>query len=185
MCEEGAASMEIAGVMATDAGMGALWAPDSFAAVVDYLAWESELLDDRDIARHIAEGAFVPVNVGGDGAFQVVARVGDPSVRAQLTERERGYTLVASEPYLLITVGDAVISGIEHVEAEARSGLRVPLSAGRWTVTIFLIDWAAEPGQTDDAGGPAVTALPDFVILINPEDEAERKYRTKVQTFER
>ncbi|GLW32660.1 hypothetical protein [Actinoplanes regularis] len=177
--------MEITGVMATDAGMGALWALGSFGGIVDYDTWESELLEDEDIARHIAGGALVPVNIGGDGAFQVVARVGESSALAQLTERERKYVVVASEPYLLITTNDAVISGIEHVAAESNDNLRVPLPAGRWSVAIFLIDWEAEPGQADDAGRPAPTALSDFTILINPEGQPNREYRTQIQTFER
>lgn len=177
--------MEFAGVMATDAGLGALWAPDSFASIVDYDTWESELLEDEDIARHISDGALVPVNIGGDGAFQVVTRVGESSTHAELTDRERTYVVVASEPYLLITTGNAVVSGIEHVAAESNDGLRVPLPAGRWSVTISLIDWEAEPGQVDDGGQPAPTALPDFAILINPEGQADREYRTKVETFER
>jgi hypothetical protein len=177
--------MEITGVMATDAGMGALWAVGSFDGVVDYDTWESELLEDEDIARHIASGALIPLNIGGDGAFQVLARVGEASAPAQLTERERTYVVVASEPYLLITDGDALISGLEHVGAEADDGLRVPLRAGRWSVTISLIDWKAEPGQADDAGRPAPTALPDFVILMDPEGGAGRGYRKEVQTFDR
>jgi len=177
--------MEVSGVMATDAGMGALWAPGSFDSIVDYDTWESELLEDDDIAQHITRGALVPVNIGGDGAFQVVARTGESSAPAQLTNRERKFVAVTSEPYLLITNGDAVISGIEHVGAESNDGMRIPLPAGRWSVTIFLIDWEAEPGQADDAGRPAPTALPDFAILINPENHANREYRTQVQTFER
>jgi hypothetical protein len=177
--------MEITGVMATDAGMGALWAAECFGGIVDYDTWESELLDDEDIVRHIASGALVPLNIGGDGAFQVLARVGEVSAPAQLTERERRYSVVTSEPYLLITTGNAVISGLEHVGAEANDGLRVPLGAGRWSVTISLIDWKGEPGQADDAGRPAPTALADFVILIDPEGGVDRGYRTQAQTFER
>ncbi|MDX8052669.1 hypothetical protein SK571_25065 [Lentzea sp. BCCO 10_0798] len=47
-------------------------------------------------------GAFVPVNIGSDGAFQVVARVGSASTAASLPPRERQHVLVSSEPYLLI-----------------------------------------------------------------------------------
>ncbi|MGW4948033.1 hypothetical protein ACWEOZ_41315 [Actinoplanes sp. NPDC004185] len=172
-------------MMATDAGMGALWAAGSFGGIVDYDTWESELLEDEDIARHIATGALIPLNIGGDGAFQVLARAGEVAAPAQLTERERKYVVVTSEPYLLTTTGDALISGLEHVGAEEDDGLRVPLRAGRWSVTIALIDWKAEPGQVDGAGRPAPTALPDFVILVDPEDGAGRGYRTQVRTFDR
>jgi hypothetical protein len=177
--------VEVTGVMATDAGMFGLWAPAAFGGIVDYDTWESELLDDEDLVRHIVGGAFVPVNIGADGAFQVVVRIGSASAPARLTERERQYVLVSSEPYLFFTSGDAMISGIEHVAAEANHGLRVPVQAGRWTVTISLIDWGAEPGQRDNAGRPVLTALPDFTLLINPEDGAARNYRSNVQTFDR
>lgn len=102
-----------------------------------------------------------------------------------MTERERKYVAVTSEPYLLITDGNAVVSGIEHVGEEPNDRMRVSLPPGRWSVMIHLIDWEAEPGQADDAGRPAPTALPDFAILINPEGQANRDYRTRVQTFER
>jgi hypothetical protein len=95
--------MEVTGVMATDAGMFGLWSPASFVDIVDYDTWESELLEDDDIKRHITAGAFVPVNIGSDGAFQVFARVGSASTTASLTQRERQYALVSSKPYLFIT----------------------------------------------------------------------------------
>lgn len=185
MSNKGAVSMEVTGVMVTDAGMFGLWSPASFGDIVDYDTWESALLEDEDIARHIVAGAFVPVNIGGDGAFQVVARVGSTLVPASLTERERRYVLVSSEPYLFVTTGDAMISGIEHVGAAADEGVHVPLPAGRWSMTICLIEWDAEPGQKDHAGQPAPSALPDFTLLINPEPVPNDKYRTKIQTFDR
>jgi hypothetical protein len=114
------------------------------------------------------------VNIRSDGAFQVVARVGEA---AHLTERERQYLVVSSDPYLLVTTGGAVISGLEYVGAEADEGLRVPLPPGRWSVTVFMLDGEAEPDRTDP--------LPDFAILINPEEEPDREYRTDVQTFDR
>ena len=40
-------------MMATDAGMFGLWAPAAFGDIVDYDTWESELLEDEDIVRHI------------------------------------------------------------------------------------------------------------------------------------
>jgi hypothetical protein len=78
-----------------------------------------------------------------------------------------------------------MISGIEHVGAAADVGLHVPLPPGRWSVTISLIEWDAEPGQKDHAGRPAPTALPDFTLLISPEHGAPGQYRTKAQTFDR
>lgn len=176
--------MEVTGVIATDAGMFGLWSPASFDDIVDYDTWESALLEDDEIKRHITAGAFVPVNIGSDGAFQVLARVGSASTTASLTERERQYLLVSSEPYLFVTSGDAKISGIEHVGAEADAGLDVPLPSGRWSVTVALIEWDAEPGQKDSDGQPTPTALPDFTLLINPETGTD-DYRTEVHTFDR
>ncbi|SDF46627.1 hypothetical protein SAMN05216553_101767 [Lentzea fradiae] len=176
--------MEATGVIATDAGMFCLWSPASFGDVVDYDTWESALLEDDDIKRHITAGAFVPVNIYSDGAFRVLARVGSASATAGLTERERRYLFVASEPYLFVTAGGAKISGIEHVGAEPDDGLDVALAPGRWSVTVALIDWDAEPGQEDVGGRPAPTALPDFTLLINPETSTGG-YRTEVDTFDR
>ncbi|MEV4600516.1 hypothetical protein AB0K15_24320 [Amycolatopsis sp. NPDC049253] len=176
--------MEITGVMATDAGMFGLWSPAAFAYIVDYDTWESDLLKDDDISRHITAGAFVPVNIGDDGAFQVLARVGSASASADFTQRERRFLLVSSEPYLFITDGNARISGIEHLGARSDAGLHVPLPPGRWTVTIALLEWDAEPGQMDADGQPARTALPDFTLLINPA-QAAGHYRTEIQTFDR
>lgn len=174
--------MEVTGVMATDAGMCGLWSPASFAGVVDYDTWEPELLEDEDIVRHITAGSFVPINVGGDGAFQVLARVGSVPATADLTSRERRYLLVSSDPYLFVTPGDARISGIEHVGADAEAGVHLPLPAGRWRVTVALLDWNAEPGQRDAEGRPAPTALPDFTLLIDP-DPGTGPYRTGIRTF--
>ena len=153
--------------MATDAGIGALWALGSFPGIVDYDSWEAELLEDEDITRHITAGALVPVNIRSDGAFQVIARIGEA---AHLTERELKHLVVSSEPYLLVTTTDAVISGLEHVGAEVDEGVRLQLPPGRWSVTICMLDCEEEP---------------DFTILITPEDQPDRKYRTNVQTFDR
>lgn len=176
--------MEVTGVLGIDAGLGGLWSPAAFAGVVDYDTWEAELLEDADIARHITAGAFVPVNIGSDGAFQVLARVGTASAAADLTARERRYLVVSSEPYLFVADGDAMISGLEHVGADADVGVRVPLGPGRWSVTVALIGWADEPGQKEADGRAAATALPDFTLLINPAGDGGR-YRTAVETFDR
>ena len=42
----------------------------------------------------------------------------------------------------------------------------------------------AEPRPQDDDGAPKPGALPDFVVLINPETGDDRGYRTKVETFD-
>ena len=141
--------------LATDAGLFGLWSPTSFHDIVDYESWEDALLDDEDIVGHVVAGGFVPINIGGDGAYQFVARVGSASAPAGLTERERPYAAVTSDPYLFVATAGAVISGIEHVGDDPDIGLRVPLEPGRWAVTVALIDWAAEPGQRDEDGAPS------------------------------
>jgi len=57
-------------VFATDSGMVAVWQPEQFHGIVDYDTWERELLEDADISRHIQNGAFVPLNVHADGAYE-------------------------------------------------------------------------------------------------------------------
>jgi hypothetical protein len=52
-------------------------------------------------------------------------------------------------------------------------------------VTVSLIDWEAEPGREGDAGRPTATALPDFTLLINPEDGVAGGHRSKLATFDR
>jgi len=45
--------------------MLALWNPARLAATSSYQAWERALLDDQDIARHVATGDLAPINIGG------------------------------------------------------------------------------------------------------------------------
>ncbi|MEU8815103.1 hypothetical protein [Actinoplanes sp. NPDC048796] len=168
--------MEVTGTMVTDVAVGALWAPGAFDRIVDH---------DEDIAGHIAAGTLVPVDIESDGRFAFVARIGTAAAPARWTEREREYAYATSAPYLLTTAGGAVISGLEHVRADPSDGVRFPLPAGRWTVTVALIDWESEPGQTDDDGEPAPTALPDLTILLNPETDPTPTYRTSAETFGR
>jgi hypothetical protein len=126
-----------------------LWSPPPFRSIVDYDSWETELLEDKDILRHIAAGVFVPITIGGDGAFQFLARVGSPSAPAELTDRGRAFRVVTSAPYLFIANDGAVVTGIEHVGADTKPGLHVPMAPGRWQVTVSLIDWTAEPRQQE------------------------------------
>jgi hypothetical protein len=180
-----AGSTEYSADIATGAGMLGLWDPASFREIVDYETWESALLEDQQIAGHISAGALVPVNIGGDGAFHVTARIGSTTAPAHLNEREARYQLVTSSPYRFLSAGTAVISGIEHIGAGADAGLTVELPAGHWLVAVALIDWQAEPGSRDGDGRPSTRALPDFILLINPADGAHVQFRTAVQTFDR
>ncbi|MFI0088292.1 hypothetical protein [Streptomyces bobili] len=162
-----------------------LWDPQRFQAVVDDATWEEELLEDEDIAGHIQAGRLVPLNVGSDGAFGVLVRAGTAAAPAMLTGRETAHRLVASQPYLFVSRGRALVSGIEHVSANVPDGAlehRVP--AGHCTVVVHLIDWQAEAGSQDKDGQPLPGALPDFVVLINPAQPGQGTFRTAVNTFD-
>ncbi|MFD4320731.1 hypothetical protein [Streptomyces sp. NPDC058548] len=171
--------------LATDAGMLVLWDPERFEAVVDDDSWEDELLEEEDIVRHIQAGALVPLNLGGDGAFGVLVRSGTAAAPAGLTERETAHQLVASQPYLFVSRGRALVGGIEDVSGDASDGvIEHPVPEGRHAVVVHLIDWQAEVGSQDEAGRPVPGALPDFVVLINPAQPGWGAFRTAVHTFE-
>ena len=170
---------------ATDTGMLALWNPTRFTGITDYETWESALLEDEHISQRVQAGDLVPMNIGGDGAFQFLVRVGIGGQVPALTSRERRYLLVSSQPYRCLSDGAAHLTGIEHIYADPSPGapaLTVP--AGPSAVTVHLIEWDAEPGAKDAQGKPAAGALPDFVVLISPENTTDRPYRTHLRTFE-
>lgn len=184
--------MEADAVLTTDAGSWLLWQPEAFAHVHDYDGWATELEEDTDILRHVRSGVAVPISIDSDGAFAFRVRVARARSRlrrptaADLTERERRYLTVSSEPYLLLSLGRVVISGIEHVGPfDSDRHLSVDVPEGRWVATAHLIEWDAEPGAKDHAGGPAPGALPDFVLLLNPEDDLMPPYRQSLATFDR
>ena len=102
--------------------MLSVWCPRSFASVNGYDAWE-QYVNDR-LQDAIANGELVPVNIGSDGAWGVRVAVAPDA----LTERERTYAVVTSEPYLLVvSCGEACLSGIEAVGDPASAALRFPL----------------------------------------------------------
>ncbi len=128
-------------MLGTDAGSWLVWQPEAFAHVHDYESWSSELEEDDDISRHVRAGVAVPIRIGSDGAFSFLVRVGRSGGRlrgpttADLTERERRYRLVSSEPYLFVAHRRVVVSGIEHVGAvDPDRQLSVDLPEGRWAV---------------------------------------------------
>jgi len=174
-----AESLDISFVVRTDAGLCGIWQPERFSGVVSLGDFEREVSDEAALSRHVAAGAFVPLNVGGDGSFQVAVR--DTGV----TDREAPYVLVSSAPYLLESRGVVELGGLENVGGYVGGAQRVPLSPGRYQVLVHLIDWESEPGSTADGGGPAAHALPDFVVHVMPEPEGEASYRTSIETFEK
>lgn len=145
--------VELSGVASTEAGMLAIFSPEGVAGIGE---------PAQDVVRELIDaGALVPINIGGDGAWQVVLRAGG----AGLTEREAAYCLLSSEPYLLACQGMAYVGGIEEVSAQPEdTGL--PVRPGRYSVTVHLIEWEAEPGSRDADGQPTADALPDFVVLL-------------------
>lgn len=171
----------------TGSGMLALWDPAAFTHVVDYDSWEVELLDDEPVVEHIRAGRLVPLNILSDGRFGVLVR---RAGAGELTERERRYAQHSSDPYLFVSTGVAKISGIEEVgsfeEEESTVADMTPteidLPAGSYAVTVHLLDWEAEPGATDDKGDATSTALPDFVVQIEPTDGGS--FRTDIETFD-
>ncbi|WP_433562885.1 hypothetical protein ACQP1O_36485 [Nocardia sp. CA-151230] len=58
----------------------------------------------------------------------------------------------------------------------------IDVPAGAYAVTVHLLDWEAEPGAMDDQGNATTSALPDFVVLIEPT--TEDSFRTELETFD-
>lgn len=162
----------------TDAGMLTVWCPRPIASVDGYDAWE-QYVNDR-LQDAIANGELVPVTIGSDGAWGVRVAVAPEG----LTERERTYAVVTSEPYLLVVSGgEACLSGIEAVGDPASAPLRFPLADGRYAVRSTIVAWNEEPGAIGADGRPIASALSDFVVQIARELGTE-KYRTKEVTFD-
>lgn len=169
----------------TSAGMFALWRLSRFAEVTELDDWEDEVADEESLVEAIEEGALVPVNIGGDGAYEFTVR----GVRAlgSLSEREERFHLVSSQPYLLVSDGLVGLGGLEAVgEYTGADRLEIPLAPGRYAVQVHLIDWKAEPGSLGADGKPTENALGDFVIEICEESpEGAGQYRKSVVTFTR
>lgn len=172
--------------LATDAGMLALWDPAHFADVVDYDTWDQQLCEPEDVERHIRAEALVPLDIESDGCWGVLVRVGTWQQPARLTDHESEYRLVTSEPYAYRSEGATCLSGIEAVHVEPWPDVvRVPLAEGRYRVVVHLIAWEDEPGSVGADGDPSDSALPDFVVLIDPAGPGEDGFRTKAVTFDR
>jgi hypothetical protein len=168
----------------TSAGLCGLWQPEAFSQVTDLDTWEDEVAEDSALVRQIRAGGFVPINVGGSGAFQVALR--GRSAETTLSDRQTRYRLVSSEPYLLVSHGDLELGGLESVGSYSGAPkVHIPLAEGSYSVVVHLLDWKAEPGSTDADGKPAADALPDFVVEISYALPAGSAYRSKVETFER
>lgn len=160
----------------TDAGMCALWQPEHFAHVGDD-EWADVLGTDAAMESCIEAGVFVPLNIGSDGVYRVVLRTGER------TAREKRYTQLSSEPYLLVSKGVVALSGVEYILGQEEAE-KIDLAPGRYTVTVHWIEWEAEPGSVDARGKVTGSALPDFVVEITPERRPAPTYRKNVNTFD-
>jgi hypothetical protein len=155
--------------------MHGLWDRAYFADVHDYPSWERELLEDADIERHIAEGHFVPINIGSDGAWLITLRA-DTDQMPDLKSSEANRVLVRSGPYLFRSRGYADFSGIEYVNAQpaALSVASMVIPAGDYEARVHLLDWG-DVGPTERGA--------DFVVLLGPASASD--FRTAVSTFDR
>jgi hypothetical protein len=184
--QEGSAGTSYAFMSFTDAGMLALWNPRRFADIVDYESWERQLYDNDDILRHVRDGHLVPVNIGGDGAFDFTVRTATDG-DATPTEREARHLWRSSAPYLLISEGEVCLSGLEHIGAdlEYEAVKRIPLRAGRYKVVIHIFDDEAEAAALDDSADPTPNVLSGFLVLIGPKKTPAPTYRVRLKTFDR
>ncbi|MFC9845291.1 hypothetical protein ACFWFF_37940 [Streptomyces sp. NPDC060223] len=180
----GAQGQEVSCLIRTNAGMCALWQPEAFAHIRDFDTWEDQVAEDSALVPHIANGVFVPINIGGDGVFQSVVRL-DEAADA-LSERETPYLVVSSEEYLLRSNGAVLIGGLEDVgEIGSTESVEIPVAAGRYRVRVNMIDWKADPNSVDAFGKASAEALPDFIIQIAREISHDAAYRVNVETFDR
>lgn len=170
--------------VATDAGLFGIWRTSAFAHVSELDQWEDEVADDSALSRQIADGAFVPINIGGDGAFQVAVRGVDSP--GHLSERERNYLIASSEPYLLMSDGELELGGIEGVgNYTGVETVEISLDSGRYAAVVHLLDWQAEPGSRGSDGKPSPNSLPDFIVEIYVDTREHLEYRVEIETFER
>ncbi|HYP70882.1 MAG TPA: hypothetical protein VEP93_08335 [Variovorax sp.] len=162
----------------TDSGMHGLWNPEAFKAVCDFDAWAHNFVEERDIQRHIAAGAFVPIYVHADGAPLIDLRVGsaqapavfDPGTQARVERRSR--------PYLLVSNGMVGVSGIEYINAYSDEGARfLNLPAGRWVAQVLEVE------PQDGLDKQLADKVPNFVVLLNPEPAQRPDYSQDVDTF--
>ena len=164
--------------VATDAGTLALWRASAFAEVDGHDAWEVRV-NDR-LPEAIRSGELVPVGIQGDGAFGVRLAVAPDTA----TEREARYTVVTSQPYLLVADGGPVfLSGIEAVGDEQRSPVTLSLPEGRYAVRASIVAWDEEPDARGADGLPGPNALADFLVTIVPSESSET-FRTSEVTFD-
>lgn len=176
--------LNVSCAVATSAGLFGVWRASAFAYVSELEQWEDEVAETSNLERQISSGAFVPINIGGNGAFQITVR--GVEFPGSLSEREQSYLLASSEPYLLISDGVLELGGLEAVgNYSGAEKVEIQLDSGRYAVVVHLVDWQAEPGSREPHGEPASDALPDFIVEISADLPGQSGYRTKAETFDR
>ena len=177
-------STHLRGAFGTGCGMLALWSQPHFQGITDHETWERELLEDRDIGRQMRAGAFVPLDIHSDGLFECEVRVGDLLSPEIISPREKQYLFAAAEPYLFRSQGEACLSGIEEIEREPSESVgRLSLTPGDYAAAVHLLDWDKEPGVWGENGRPVASALPEFLVLLNPASGQE-SFRAKVESLD-
>jgi hypothetical protein len=164
--------MQLTAVVATDAGMHALWDTAAFGMIGDYDTWARELGDDADIERHIEACHLVPINIRSDGTFCVNVRA-DSGAMPELGADEKQRVVVSSEVYRLTTLGRIGLSGIEYVGPIDERVAQGRLEPGEYDVIVHLMDYDEIPSRGNEH--------PDFVITLGPT--AVGAARTAVETF--
>lgn len=163
-------------VYVTDAGMHGLWSPEAYRDVGEH-NWQAHFTENSSIEAHIARGEFVPIYVHSDGAPVIEVRVDSDAVPARLTEQERSWVKVASDPYLFVSNCRANVSGIEYIGGQPTvevSSIAVP--PGRWRAVVHLLSWP-ENSYDEKTRYP-----PDFIVTLTPETGAT-VYRQVTETF--
>ena len=165
----------------TGSGMWILWDYEQYKGIDSYDDWEPVFLEDEDIEKQIEIAKAVPINIHSDGCFQFRIKVNE-----ELDERESKYVCVKSEEYRLVTDGVIVLSGLENIYGNVTEDecIKVKVEKGGYSVTVYLIEWAAEPGMKKEDGSPMPDALPDFIVLIQDERTVGKEYRKAVDTFD-
>ncbi len=166
--------------VSTNAGSIFVWDRNSFENITDYGTWAEQLEDEPNIRAHIEAGRIVPVSWGADCACEVVARLGAP---ARMTDREKEYVLVPSQPYRFQTTGKVGISGIEMISGQPDDQvLTFEIPPGAYAIYLNMIAWMDEPGAENTDGSPADNALPDFIVCLDTPD-TELSYRIEPEPY--
>lgn len=164
--------------VATNSGMLALWRDSAFADIDGHDAWETRV--NERLTEAIRAGELVPVGIQSDGAFGVRIAIGPDAP----TDRENTYTVVTSDPYLLVSDGGPIVlSGIEAVGGRDGGALSLALPQGRYAVRASIVAWDQEPGARGSDGLPTQGALPDFLITVDRCSGTE-DFRTNEITFD-